>query len=385
MRISRPADSGSSFRLSVSYFVLFSVLGAYLPFWAPYLRSLGFSPAEIGELLAVVLLTRIVAPYIWGRFADRSGLVIGIIRLGIGMSCVFSALLTYYQDYFWMAVILFLFSFFYHAILPLLEAVTMSFLGKKKERYSTIRVWGSVGFIVCSLALAPLFQYYGLQLLPWVISILLLLLFATSFLVSEKPVVISRETQLKQFRLWQPKIICLLALTALMQFSHGPYYAFFSIYLADNGYGEILIGVLWALGVLAEIVIFMFMPRLLPRFGATTLLLTSFVAASLRWLIIGFFPQFLSALVVAQLLHAATYGLYHAAALRLVHQFFPESLTGRGHALYSSTSFGIGGSLGLFLSGVAWESLGSTLIFSLAALTTLLGAFVSTQLRRWEE
>ncbi len=76
---------------------------------------------------------------------------------------------------------------------------------------------------------------------------------------------------------------------------------------------------------------------------------------------------------------------YHAAALRLVNQFFPEPVKARGHALYSSTSFGIEGSLGLFLSGVAWESLGSTLIFSLAALTALLGAFASIQLWRWEK
>jgi PPP family 3-phenylpropionic acid transporter len=175
----------------------------------------------------------------------------------------------------------------------------------------------------------------------------------------------------------RPAIIGFFVAVFLMQASHGPYYAFYSIYMTDHGYGETLIGQLWALGVVAEVGLFVIMHRLLGRFGARRVLIASLLLAALRWLMIGFLADSLVAVLFAQLLHAATFGTFHAAGIHLVHHYFRGSLQGRGQALYSSVSFGAGGAVGSLASGYTWDGLGPGPTFAFASLVALLGAFAA--------
>ena len=69
--------------LSAFYFLLFAVTGAMVPFWPLYLESLGFGPEQIGTLVALVMVTKIVAPNVWGWAADRRGRRMGLVRLGV--------------------------------------------------------------------------------------------------------------------------------------------------------------------------------------------------------------------------------------------------------------------------------------------------------------
>jgi len=158
-----------------------------------------------------------------------------------------------------------------------------------------------------------------------------------------------------------------LAACFLMQASHGPYYTFYTLYMEDHGYSRGLIGQLWALGVVAEISLFLLVPRFLPRLGAPRVLLASLALAALRWAIIGTQPEHLGIMLFAQLLHAASFGSFHAAAMHLVHRFFVGRHQGRGQALYSSLSFGAGGAVGSLASGYLWESAGGGNTYLVAA------------------
>ncbi|MDH5571495.1 MAG: MFS transporter, partial [Gammaproteobacteria bacterium] len=171
----------------------------------------------------------------------------------------------------------------------------------------------------------------------------------------------------------RPEVVGLLVACFLMQASHGPYYTFYSIYLTSFNYSLLFIGGLWALGVIAEVAIFLVMHRMTPRFGLRNLLLGSLLLASLRWLIIGFYPQFLILIVFAQVLHAASFGIYHAVAIELIHRYFTGRHQGKGQALYSSLSFGAGGALGSFYSGYLFEGFGALSMFIVAAILSLVG------------
>lgn len=138
----------------------------------------------------------------------------------------------------------------------------------------------------------------------------------------------------------KPPVLALLLACFFIQASHGPYYAFFSIYLEERGYARSVIGQLWSLGVVAEVAVFFWMHRLLPKFGAKYLLATAMVLTTLRWWLIAIFADKLLVLLSVQLLHAASFGLFHAAAIHLVDRYFSGSIQGRGQALYSSISFG---------------------------------------------
>ena len=178
----------------------------------------------------------------------------------------------------------------------------------------------------------------------------------------------------------QPTTLAFFAICFLILLSHGPYYTFYSIYLEEHGYSRTLIGQLWALGVIAEVVIFLFMHRFLPHFGLRFVLILSLILSTLRWLLIGFFPDILPILLFAQLLHAASFGTFHAAAIAWVHQHFVGKNQARGQALYSSVGFGAGGVLGSLLSGYLWVSPGPTATFFMAAMTTLVASLIAL---RW--
>ncbi|MDH4133387.1 MAG: MFS transporter, partial [Gammaproteobacteria bacterium] len=168
----------------------------------------------------------------------------------------------------------------------------------------------------------------------------------------------------------------------LMQASHGPYYTFYSIYLEDHGYSKTVIGLLWAYAVLAEIGVFLVMARILKRVSVRAVLMASFALAAIRWLMIGYFPDNLPLLIVAQTLHAASFGTFHAAGMQMVYKFFVGKHQHRGQAVYSTVAFGMGGAIGSYYSGHTWATLGPGITFVIAAVAAGLAFVVAMRLGR---
>lgn len=365
-------------RLAAFYFCFFGVLGGLAPYWGPYLRSRGFGAAEIGELIALLHATKIIAPNLWGWVADRTGRRVAIIRAACLVALVGFAGVLLPGGYGWMALVMVVFSFFWNAALPQFEANTMSHLGAHTHRYPRIRLWGSVGFMLSVLVLGEAVDRHGAGVVPWALLGLFALLAAVSLSVPQAERSVRRQADGGFLGvLAEPRVAGLLLACFLLQASHGPFYALYSVYLQDNGYSGAVIGALWSLGVLAEIGVFLLMPRWLPRFGPRRLLTLAMGLAAVRWLVVGAFPGSLALQAGAQLLHAATYGVYHATAISLIDRFFVGGHQGRGQALYSSLTFGAGVAAGSLLAGHLWESAGSASTFYAAALAAALGAGVA--------
>ena len=174
----------------------------------------------------------------------------------------------------------------------------------------------------------------------------------------------------------------LLVACFLMTVAHGPLYAFFSIDLAAHGYSKTAIGMLWALGVVVEIIVFWLMPRWAGRLSMERVLLASFAAAVIRFLMIGWLIDSVTAIIVAQVLHAATFGSYHVAALALIHRTFDRGRETRGQALYSSVSYGAGGMVGAAGGGWAWDAVGPAATMSAASAAALLGLLALSMRRK---
>lgn len=355
-----------------------------LPYWGLYLESLGFKPAQIGELMALIMATKIISPNVWGWIADHTGKPMAIVRLGsLAAAVAFSGVL-FGHSFLWLAGVMTVFSFFWNASLPQFEATTLSHLGDQAHRYSSIRLWGSIGFILAVTALGPLFESVGIGALPAILLALMTGIWLMSLLVPEREsAVVSSHLPLRDV-LRRPEVVALLVVCFLMQASHGPYYTFYSIYLEDHGYSRTLIGWLWALGVIAEVLVFMFMYRLVPRFGLRNIFLGSLLCAALRWALIGLYVNNLPTMIFAQILHAASFGVYHAVSIQLIHQYFTGRNQGRGQALYSSLSFGAGGAVGSLYSGYMWSSAGPLATYFLAAIIGIAAFLVAWRAVRIE-
>jgi len=371
-------------RLSGFYLFYFATLGVLLPYWGLYLLALGFQPARIGELLAIAQVTKLIAPNLWGWLGDRTGQRIRIVRWAcLATALCFAGVYIADSSYGRLALITLLFSFFWNAALPQFEAVTLNHLGKHVHRYSQVRLWGSMGFIGAAVGMGPVVENWGVATVPAALLGLFAALWLNSLAVPE-PVQApdSHPTRPIGQVLRQPAVIAFFAVCFLNQAAHGPYYGFFSLYLETFGYSREFIGLMWGLGVAVEVGMFIFMHRLLPRFGPRRLLLAALIMAALRWLLIGHFAADLPILLFAQTLHAFTFGVFHAASIHLVHQFFPGALQGRGQALYSSLSFGAGNAVGSLAAGYLWEGLGPAMMFDLAAALAILGGLVAWR-RLW--
>jgi len=251
--------------------------------------------------------------------------------------------------------------------------MTLSHLGERIDGYGRIRLWGSIGFVVMVVGLGYALDRVSIAWLPWAILGVMLgiALFARVIPEAEIPAHGSDGMPI-----WtvvkRPEVAALLAACMLMAVTHGPYYTFYSIYLVDHGYDKSTVGWLWALGVLCEIGVFLVIPRVFARVTPRRLLLASFALAVLRFLMIAWGVESPWIVWGAQTLHAFTFGTFHAAAVALIHQHFRGRHQARGQALYTSLSYGVGGTLGGLISGVTWDGLGPDWTFTLAAASAAL-------------
>lgn len=365
-------------RLSGFYFFYFASLGAIVPFWNLYLKELGYSATQTGVFVAILMATKVIAPNIWGWIADHTGKRMSIVRLGCLLAALTYAGILLDSSFWWLATVLFVFSFFWNAALPQFEATTFSHLGDQEHHYSSIRLWGSVGFVLAVIGLGHVFESVSILQLPLFVLALLVGIWLMSLSVPEQAAgYLPLDSEPLRTVLRKPQVLGLLLACFCMQVSHGPYYAIYSRYMESYGYHVASIGWLWGLGVIAEVLVFVYMYKLFARYSLSGLLAFSLAVAALRWLLTALFPEHLWVMLLAQLMHAVTFGVYHAAAIRLIHRYFTGRHQGKGQALYSSLSFGAGGAVGSLYSGLAWDHLGRPAVFAISVVFAVAGLWLT--------
>lgn len=361
-------------RLSGYYFFYFAFIGAFSPYFGLYLQSLSFSAWDIGLLMSQMQLMRLFGPNLWGWLVDHFGHRVAVIRLAGAIG------LAGFLAFFWldrlpgMLVAMAVLALFWSAALPLVETLTFDHLREERGRYGNIRLWGSVGFIVAVMGTGALLDWVEPVGVLWVCAFILAGILGFAMVLPEAPLHVSAAKEIPIGRiLRQPRVLALMGACFAMSAAHGGFYVFYSIHLSGNGYTKTAVGLLWSLGVLAEIGVFLLMARIARRYSLRDILLVSFAAAVLRFLVMGWAVDSVAAMVFVQLLHGLTFGAYHAAAIAAVNQWFPGKAQGRGQALYSSLSFGAGGLVGALVSGWTWDDWGAGWTFSLGSAFALAG------------
>jgi len=359
-------------RLSAWYFCYFAIVGTISPYWTLYLDSLGFNAQQIGWVSAALFLTKIVAPNIWAKVAQIFGRL-RVVRLGAALAAIAILPLLFLQDFTAVIIASVVFSFFWNAILAQWETTTLHFLHAQPERYSRIRLWGSFGFSVAVVGLGWLFDIYSIRWVPATIAMLLVCNLLVSLTVSEPDVAVEKPrpeaTHGVQFG-----VLCFLLAQTCLQISHGAYYTFYSLYLENHGYSRATIGLLWALGVAAEILLFLMMPRLQKRLSLFTIVVVSLLLTVSRWFITAFLVEIVIFTILAQTLHAFSFATMHASSIEIIRRHFIGKFQGQGQALYSAMGFGLGGALGALISGYLWDY-SSTATFLASALAAAVALF----------
>lgn len=368
--------------LASFYFTYLAVLGAFSPYIGPFLKSRGFSGWEIGVVMSVWYGTRIFAPPLWSAAVSRANEPIGWLRGGcIAGTAAFAVLVLPLP----FAATLFsigLFAVFYNAVLPQFEALTMATIAARRSAYGRIRVWGSIGFVIANVGYGWLLQQWGYGWLAWLLLPAQLLMIASAF-GNRYPVAAQSASAPTapaegfwatiQPRLRRTELRWFLLAGLLMQIAHGPFYVFFSLFLGRHGYSAGAIGGIWAVGVIAEILMFLAMPRVLSRYPAAWVMLACFAAGVVRWLMTAGLTDVLAVVVLAQLLHALTFAAFHSSGMQIIGKHFEGNAAMHGQALLYGFSSGVGGVIGALLAAALWEYVAPGASFVGASVISLLG------------
>lgn len=366
-------------RLAAFYFTHFAWSGIFVAYFPLYLAWRGLGAIEIAWVLALPQLARTVAPAAWGWLADASGAQRAIVAFSCAVNVACFAALPFVTGLGGIAWLIAAMSLLSAGALPLVEAITLGALAGQAGRYGPIRLWGSLGFIATVLAGGAWLDLRPVQALPAALAAFSLAAFVAALrLPAPTPHAAPRAAPLR----FTAPMRALLGAGFCMALAHGTLYAFLTLHLEREGYSGSMIGALWTLGVLAEIVVFLALPALLRRFALSQILVASFACAVLRFLAIGWLAGEPWILVLAQLAHAATFGAFHAASVAAVHRVFPEAAQARGQTLFSGVTYGAGGAAGVLAAGWAWEAAGPGLAFSLSAAAGVAGLALAARLKR---
>jgi PPP family 3-phenylpropionic acid transporter len=347
--------------LKLFYVCLFVASGVSIPFFPPYLRQLGLSGREVATLMAVAPVLHLGAPLLWGWAADRTrrpDLLLRVACLGAGVCLVplvslraLPAMLPVYAAHQLFAV----------ATLGLADSLAVDRARRLGEDYGRTRLWGSISFVAaCTLAGPVLLargRAEGDPLVPLTIAAAFLLSSVAALALRGEAGAPRPHARDLRLLLRDRRFLFLLVVAPLHWACLSPYHGFFAILVHDRGHGADVIGLAFAVSVIAEIVAFYFFRHLRRRFSLPFLLAFAMAASAARWLMVS--VSFSApALVAGQLLHALSFGVFWSAAVAWLGECVPPALRATGQTLYTAVTFGVGHLVGVLGSGLLYDATG---------------------------
>lgn len=370
---------------SLFFFAYYGYIGVFSPYATLYFADRGLSAPQIALLMALMQVLRIFGPAAWGWIADHTQKRALVLRCTAFATAVMFCGLFLGRDFTHLLLVMLAVSTFSSALAPVSEALMLSEMKGNMTHYGRLRLWGSVGFIAAVCLSGYLLDWYGIGMFPWVALVLLAAVFGASLGLRESATAAATHVAPSVWMLLRRReVIAFFASTFLMLAAHAALYVFYSLYLEQIGYGTGVIGMMWALGVLAEIVFFYYQAPIFARIGVQKLMLASLLLAALRFALIGTLADSVMVLLFAQVLHAATFGIHHSASVATLQRWFAGPLQARGQALFTSISYGLGGSLGGLALGGIWEAWGAAAVYWAAATFAMAAAICAKLSYSWQ-
>jgi PPP family 3-phenylpropionic acid transporter len=366
-------------RLASVYFAYYAGVGVFMAYFAPYLRGLGFDGKQIGATVFAQQSVAIPAALIWGGIGDRIG---GrALRLAAAGACCSLALLPFARTPLQVGLVLALASAFSGGIVPLIDADAVHAAG---SGYARVRLWGSIGFVFTSQGVGLLLAARGERPADSVMPFTYLLCFAAvavAALANGAPAVpdtvavegAGRSRLAEGFALLRaPRVAVLVLACAVHWGANAPYNLLYGVLVRELGFSSRITGLGLAVGVASEVLALFFFPRLMNRFSLRTLFASVFLLSAARWLLLARSTSAV-ALVLPQILHAATFGIWWACSVEALRTLIPRRLRASGQAVFAAIVFGSGNLIGYALSGAGYDRFGGARrLFIFAAFAELI-------------
>lgn len=389
----RPGDPHLStdrfaLKLALFYSATFLFGGILLPFFPLWLEARGLGPREIGLVIAVPMLARIVATPLIAHQADRRQALKMVLLLTSLVGALAMTVTGLVEGFVAILVVYTVAAMAFSPLLPLTDAYALNGLSARRRAYGSVRLWGSVAFIVGNVGAGLLLAVIAPGHLIWlIVGVLVAVVISAAMLTPIRVEATAstgpRPTAWELFR--TPTLLAVIGVIALVQPSHALFYGFSTLEWRAAGYSGVTIGVLWALGVLAEIVLFAFAARLPGALTPTIMMMIGAGGAAIRWTAMAFDPP-MAVLPLLQALHAASFGATHLGGIAFMARAVPKELSATAQgalatvgALVSAAATGLSGWLYAASGSYAY------LLMAAMALAGLMSAFIAHRLWRGRE
>lgn len=365
-------------RVALGYAGHFLVLGLLLPYFPVWLQSVDLSAKQIGIILFIPFVARVFTSGKVTSFADRQKDRSNVITALFVCSALVVILFAFVSGFYAILMVTLVFYFFFNPIMPMMDVLTLAGVRRFDADYGRIRIWGSVIFVFTNFAGGVLLATYQPQILIYVIIYSTILAALLSFSLprigrsKNQPAQGIKHNKAPNF--WKHKHFVLVLFAAgLVQASHAMLYGFGSIYWREIGFSGTFIGILWAIGVVAEIVLFQFSTKILKTFSPVQFIFIGAVGALIRWVLFPYLES-QTEMLILQLLHAISFGAVHIGTMHFIMRSVPEEHIGTGQGV----GFVLGGlAMGflLLISGTLYEVLYAD-SFGVMALVSLLAMLI---------
>lgn len=362
-------------RFSLFFAAFYSAFGVATPFLSVWFDYRGLSPAEIGLVFAIGMAAKVIFTLMAGQMADQVARKRDLI--GLALLLVLGLMIALANSYsFWTILLLSaLATALQAAVVAVTDAVTLAAGRTQGLIYSQVRLWGSASFLVVALAMGPILEVTGPGPIIYTMAGLALLGGIASRGLTDPPLGPRpnspglRDMLTGFIVLLRTRSLRRLYLTAaLLQNSHIFYYAFSSLHWQKMGLSKDQIGLLWAEGVIFEIILFAIVPRVALLRRPVALLVVAGLAGVVRWWVLGTTSDF-TVLVLVQALHALTFGAAHLGAMQLLSECSPPGLSARAQGLYAALPMGIGSGLAYMAVGPLFGGFGGAGFYAMVGLS----------------
>ena len=378
------SDFSVGTRLSLFYILFFINAGIYMPFWPVWLESRGMGPVEIGLLFAIGRFARVISSPLIAYGADRLGTRRAPLLLLTGCTTAIFLLYHYCESVWQFAAVAAAVGVAWGTVMPLGDSLAIVNSQTRQIDYGRVRLWGSMSFILAALGGGKMLESAPEAAIFWVLIASFVALFIACGLLPDTRVETEPIHMVGIWRLFANPLFALFMISsALLQTSHLVVYNYGTLHWRAAGVSDGIIGMLWATGVIAEVLLFAIGARFVDRLGPGRLFLMAASAGVLRWTVLAFSTA-LPVLFVVQSLHAFTFGAAHLAAMAFISRAIPAHLSATAQSLHGSVALSVAAGVTAPFLGYLYEALGGGAFHAMTLFSIAGGACAFLLMRRWD-
>ena len=363
----RPRLGSRLWNLKSFYLCYFIAVGIYSPYLGLYFRAIHLDGVQIGLVASLVPLAGVLLPPLWGTLSDRYRWRKRLINGALLAAALIAPAVVLAHSFAVLLVLIVLLAIALSPAVPLSDATTMETVRPRGGSYGGVRVFGSLGYLIASLAAGAVYAGNRIAVLFPLYGALLFITFLVSLAMPRQGDTVQLTRGEGIGALLRNRVVLVFLILALVGYGTAAAYStFFALYLRSLGAGTGIVGIGAAIASLSELPVMALSGRIMARVGVKPLLLVSLGVAVLRWGAYGLTHDYHIALAFG-LLHGITFAGFYTAGVTFMDRHVPASLRSTGQAVFNGATFGLGTMLGSNLFGVLFDRLGPNGMFLVAS------------------